>query len=1127
MDADRWEQLCAVFEAARLATGAQREAILSGAPTLREDVERLLAHHESADRLLPEQLLSRDLLESLDAENVAREVIGPYTLKAPIGEGGMGAVFLAEQHEPVAREVALKVIRPGMGTESLLSRFHAERQALARMDHPGIARIFDAGTTDDGRPYFAMEHVPGEPITSYCDALALTIPARIRLFQDVCAAVQHAHQKGVIHRDLKPSNILVREQDGKAVPKVIDFGIAKAAEAPGTDDDMLTLEGDVLGTPEYMSPEQADPAIDDVDTRADIYSLGVVLYELMTGVLPLDLEALRPQGYVAVLRAVIESNVPKPSTRASTAADTANRARMRRVSPTALAERLRGDLDWIVLKAVQRDREARYASPSELSADLDRYLNDEPVTARPPDRMDRLRKFARRNKVLLTTAGLVLGSMIAGTTVAIVNYLDARREEAHALSSRDESDLVSDFLTDLFREVDPTRAGRNARVRDLLDAAAGKMEDRFAGRPRAEARIRAALGIAYLSLGYLDDADRQVGPALTLRRTVLEPGSVETLELIQTLARLRGLQGRVDESRELHEEARALARRILPPGHRERVHSIRQLADFLRDRGEFARAHALFEEALAERRDVAAKGDRALAQIQMARVVALRAEGKREESASLLEELIADLKGSLDQDHPALLSAQAELGSRLVSEDPKRAQDILAHVVKRRTVVLGPEHPDTLLARFDWAWTHRRLGDLETAEQALEDIVAIETRKGRLNQRTPLAVRSRLAQVKFARKRLEEAKQLSDEVLAAQRTHMGPAHRDTMETLRFHEALCRALGQTQEADRTQEMRLEALRTYVDAKNPGVLRIMFRIAQDVYERGNVERAANLWQDVADRGRQALGPAHDIVVNSTISAAWSLHKNKRNEEALALLRGFHEEVAPKRGASDDLVLDVRHRIGHVLNALGDRKEGGEIFKETFEAVQDRPDSMHYGHFIRCHSDHLFDTGAFKTAIPLLALRRDYMRRTEGSKAPIRVTLSLAQAYQSLRRWSDARRELKTLTSMLVKQEPIPHEFVAATFAQRAVVERELGNLDAADEAVETFVQHTAKMEKPMPFASAWAQALRTGLAWTRAAPSGADGRQAARRAFESAIEAFEAAKGPASWILTMKRWLTEPR
>ena len=363
--------------------------------------------------------------------------IGPYKILEPLGEGGMGVVYLAEQQQPIRRRVALKVIKLGMDTREVVARFESERQALALMDHPNVAKVFDAGVSDDGRPYFAMEHVPGVRITDYCDRHRLSYPARLRLFSDVCAAIQHAHQKGLIHRDIKPSNVLVMVQDGRPVPKVIDFGVAKATNQRLSEKTVFTRQGMLIGTPEYMSPEQAEMSGMDVDTTTDIYSLGVLLYELLVGALPFDPATLRRAGYAEIQRIIREEEPVPPSTRLSSLGATASEvAARRRADLGSLQRQLRGDLDWITLKALEKDRTRRYQSASELAADVARYLADEPVLARSPSPAYRLRKLVRRHRALAAASTTIAITVMTMGSLAVWQGLRAQRQaEAFRISS--------------------------------------------------------------------------------------------------------------------------------------------------------------------------------------------------------------------------------------------------------------------------------------------------------------------------------------------------------------------------------------------------------------------------------------------------------------------------------------------------------------------------------------------------------------------------------------------------------------------------------------------------------------------------------------------------------------------
>jgi serine/threonine protein kinase len=422
-----------VFNAARQIVEVEgRMAYLREACGADEAAKRrildLLRVHEEEQNFLESSLVDRQASTHEQVAEGPGSVIGPYQLLEQIGEGGFGVVYRAEQQSPVCRSVALKIIKPGMDTRQVLARFKAEQQALALMDHPNIARVLDAGATETGRPYFVMELVRGIPITDYCDQNNLAVHERLGLFVEVCQAVQHAHQKGIIHRDIKPSNVLVTGNDGRPVPKVIDFGVAKAIDSPLTQETLFTRFAEMVGTPLYMSPEQAEMTSLDIDTRSDIYSLGVLLYELLTGTTPFDKARLKEAAFDEIRRIIREEEPPKPSTRISTLGDARVAvAACRRAEPHRLSQLVRGELDWIVMKALEKDPNRRYETANAFALDIERYLADEPVLACPPSASYRFGKFARRNKTVLGVAGLVFAALVL--TVAILAISNARIEK--------------------------------------------------------------------------------------------------------------------------------------------------------------------------------------------------------------------------------------------------------------------------------------------------------------------------------------------------------------------------------------------------------------------------------------------------------------------------------------------------------------------------------------------------------------------------------------------------------------------------------------------------------------------------------------------------------------------------
>jgi non-specific serine/threonine protein kinase/serine/threonine-protein kinase len=608
MDPDRWKQVEELYHAALEREESGRAAFLeqacAGDEALRRRVESLLAHYaQASSRFLEEPALevaAKALAEDQEVEATSRRhppalsllategtgvtegtggtVICRYHLLQKVGQGGMGEVWLAEQKEPVRRRVALKLVKAGMNTREVIARFESEGQALALMDHPTIAKVFDAGSTTQGAPYFVMEYVAGVAITSYCDNHRLSTRERLELFMHVCEGVQHAHQKAIIHRDLKPSNILVTEVDGRAAPKIIDFGVAKALAQRLTADTLLTRAGALVGTPEYMSPEQALSSGEDIDTRTDVYSLGVIFYELLAGVAPLDLRKITLDE---LLRRLREEEPPKPSAKIRTQdpATLSELARKRQTEPLALAKQMRGDLDSIALKALEKDRSRRYGSPSDLAADIGRYLRNEAVLAVPPSVAYRARKFARRQRGALVTTAAFMLVLILAAGVSIRQSIRANREAAVAQA-------VNDFLQhDLLAQASAaTQSGPSAKpdphleVRTALDRAAARITGKFDRQPEVEAAIRDTIGQAYVDLGLYPEARKQFERALELYRRVLGAENPETLKTMSRLGRTADLQGKYAEAEALESQTLAISRRLLGTEHPDTLKSMVTLA---------------------------------------------------------------------------------------------------------------------------------------------------------------------------------------------------------------------------------------------------------------------------------------------------------------------------------------------------------------------------------------------------------------------------------------------------------------------------------------------------------------------------------------------------------------------
>ncbi|HEY2345473.1 MAG TPA: serine/threonine-protein kinase [Xanthomonadaceae bacterium] len=733
--------------------------------------------------------------------------IGPFKILQLLGEGGFGAVYEAEQSEPVKRRVALKIIKLGMDTREVIARFEAERQALALMDHPHIARVFDAGATETGRPYFVMELVKGEPITTYCARHLLSIPQRLQLFEQVCAAVQHAHTKGVIHRDLKPSNVLVSTQDNAAFAKVIDFGIAKATSGRLTERTLFTEANLMMGTPLYMSPEQAEGSAD-IDTRTDIYSLGVILYQLLTDSTPLDSNSLGAAAYGEVQRIIREVEPPRPSVRLSQSArkqllgvDT-----RRGMDPGKLARIVRGELDWIVMKAIEKDRARRYDTASALSADVQRYLDGEPVLAAPPGTAYRLGKFVRRNKVPVVAGTLVALALLAGLVAFAWQAHIAREQERVAQQRASELRQVADFQAAMLEQMDPTRIGKSLsddvmqkyaatlaktklsadeRARDLeafreqwekvdapgvvtglidraiLKPALAELDRKFKAQPLVDASLREALADSYGGIGLSDRAASLLQDVTATRRRLLGDDDRESLEAMENLGSALVAQDKPDAAEAWFRRTLAIRRRKLGADHPDTLESLSDLGASLDAQGKLKEAEPLLRDSLAKRQHALGADDPKTIESTSRLGGLLLDEGKSRLAEPLMRDALAGNRRVLGEDSPKTLGAINDVGAVMMMEGrPHDAEPYFREAWEKHKRLQGEDFPDTLQSLSNLGGVLMVEKKTAEAESVLREAVVKSRRVFGADDGTTLLATASLGKVLLDEGRFADAEQL-------------------------------------------------------------------------------------------------------------------------------------------------------------------------------------------------------------------------------------------------------------------------------------------------------------------------------------------------------------------------------
>ena len=729
--------------------------------------------------------------------------IGAYRILSSLGTGGFAEVFLAEQTHPVRRRVALKIIKPGLESQEVLARFQAERQALAMMDHPNVAKVFDAGVTEGGRPFFVMEFVPGSPISSHSDRHHLGIAERLDLFLQACAAVQHAHQKGVIHRDIKPSNVLVAVHDGEARVKVIDFGVAKAIQDRLADDAPTTRIGQIIGTLEYMSPEQAEMSEQGIDTRTDVYSLGVLLYELLSGTLPFDPHRLRKAAEGEVRRIIREEDPPKPSTRVSGLGESSKIvAERHQTDPRSLIREIRGDLDWITMKAMEKDRTRRYGSASELAADIERFRRYEPVVAGPPSASYRFRKFVRRHRVGVTAAAAILIVLIAGIVSTSVFAIGQARARARAQAESERARSVIAFLREMLSSADPAYAPSDVLVLDVVDRAAQRLDRGGPRDPEVEAAVRTAIGATYLGLARFDEAEVHLRAALGIQTGIHGEDHVTVGEALHYLGWLELWRYELEEAESLTRRSLEILRRQLPTDDRRLADVLQDLGVILQQAGKLDEAEAMLQEALEVSWQASPTIDleTALVISRLGTVVALT--GRYDEAEALLREALAVFRAAGEPLHvraPEVMSTLSWVLQQTGKLD--EAESLSREVLDHNRATYGDDSSEVAQQLVNIGQIERGRGNMAEAESVLRQAVEIYSRNLGEGDMITVVAKQHFATVLDDSGSSEQAAELYPQIIEVLESTYGGDHWQVANARNRYGLCLLRLGRFQQAER--------------------------------------------------------------------------------------------------------------------------------------------------------------------------------------------------------------------------------------------------------------------------------------------------------------------------------------
>ncbi len=922
-------------------------------------------------------------------------MIGPYKLLQKLGEGGMGQVWVADQEHPVKRRVALKVIKAGMDTEQVIARFEAERQALAMMDHTNIARVLDAGQTHSGRPYFVMELVKGVPITKYCDELHLTLRDRLKLFIPVCQAIQHAHQKGIIHRDIKPGNVLVCMQDGQPVPKVIDFGLAKALGQKLSQHTMVTQFGAVVGTLEYMSPEQAELSALDIDTRADVYALGVMMYELLVGTTPLTAQRLKQTAFDEVLRCIREVEPPRPSTRLSESKDTIiNVAALRKTEPLRLTRDLKGDLDWIVMKCLEKDRTRRYDAAAALARDVERFLTDVPIEARPPSVIYQTQKFVRKNRLGIAIATSFLLLLLAATVISGWQAFRATRAESIAktneqkavdsekravqqqklaeanekkaiesalaeekaranetaslkkqiqfaqseLSSRKQSYALVDVLETMFDKdnVDRDESEIIPRLKEKIEKIVETVDNAEGADPGLRGRLRIALGTMLLNFKDFDRAITELRKAVDVQESISGPESHETLSARNRLGLAYLAAKRNDDAKKIFDEVHGIRLRVLGPDHEDTLVSLHNLGWYAQEIGQAQEAIPKFQEVAERTRKLKGEESVELADALEALGVCHRVNGtivKGVEYAEQAVKLREKLQGPEDQ---KTLRAKYQLAWNYgLAGEADKAIKIYSELAEIRRKLRGPLHWQTLEANSDLAWAYGIKRDYPTAIAKYEEVLAKRREVNGYDDPKTLSTQTFLADIYSEAGVNDKAIPLYADLCERIRSKYGADSVEAWNTENNYAVACDRGGQHQLAGKLYEGVLSSKRKKLKPDDSAIAASVNNLGNHYFDTQQFEKALPFYLEAVDRDTKLFGIDNRQTLLVTMNLGMTLSRLARHEEAIEKLSDVLKRQTSLSGPRHQQTFSCMTALADAYQAKGDLANSLKLNEQIAQA------------------------------------------------------------------------------------------------------------------------------------------------------------------------------------------------